>query len=104
MLGDTLLTSTMSLAYPWTVWLVAVVLVFACTCAFCTPRRPLPPGPRGIPILGHALWQRLPREKPWEMFDLWRKQYGGLASMWSLHVTDLLQAMWSVYGSSTGLC
>ncbi|KAL1941278.1 hypothetical protein VTO73DRAFT_7490 [Trametes versicolor] len=80
----------MSLAYPWTLWFVAIVLVFACTCVSCTPRRPLPPGPRGIPILGHALWRRLPLEKPWETFDLWRKRYGDVVYLRVLNRSMLI--------------
>ncbi|KAF9464583.1 cytochrome P450 [Collybia nuda] len=37
---------------------------------------PLPPGPRGLPLLGNAL--HLPPSRPWETFAQWGKIYGGI--------------------------
>ncbi|EAU81843.2 cytochrome P450 [Coprinopsis cinerea okayama7 len=35
---------------------------------------PLPPGPRGVPILGNLL--QIPKEKPWVAYSEWSKRYG----------------------------
>ncbi|KAJ7250652.1 cytochrome P450 [Mycena rebaudengoi] len=42
------------------------------------PRRsaPLPPGPRGLPLLGNLL--DLPKSHSWETFALWGEKYGGI--------------------------
>jgi hypothetical protein len=37
-------------------------------------RYPLPPGPRGLPIIGSLL--DMPPEKEWEAFSKWGKLYG----------------------------
>ncbi|KAJ8519420.1 hypothetical protein ONZ45_g3613 [Pleurotus djamor] len=37
---------------------------------------PLPPGPKGLPILGNAL--DFPLSRPWETYTRWGKQYGDL--------------------------
>jgi len=34
----------------------------------------LPPGPKGIPILGNFL--QLSKAKPWKVFEQWGKEYG----------------------------
>jgi hypothetical protein len=35
---------------------------------------PLPPGPKGLPLLGNALdW---PKERAWEVFTAWGETYG----------------------------
>jgi hypothetical protein len=35
---------------------------------------PLPPGPKGLPLLGNIL--DIPLDKPWKVYDTWSKQYG----------------------------
>ncbi|KAG2008668.1 cytochrome P450 [Coprinopsis cinerea AmutBmut pab1-1] len=37
---------------------------------------PLPPGPKGLPILGNLL--QIPFEYPWKMYAEWKKQYGDI--------------------------
>ena len=37
-------------------------------------RLPLPPGPKGWPILGNAL--DMPTKRPWEKYHEWSKTYG----------------------------
>ncbi|KIJ70502.1 hypothetical protein HYDPIDRAFT_78129 [Hydnomerulius pinastri MD-312] len=40
---------------------------------------PLPPGPKPIPIIGNLL--DMPKEKPWETFLEWGKEYGDIVSV-----------------------
>ncbi|TFK20135.1 cytochrome P450 [Coprinopsis marcescibilis] len=35
---------------------------------------PLPPGPKGLPIVGNVL--QIPQTKPWLVYNEWAKQYG----------------------------
>lgn len=37
-------------------------------------RVPLPPGPRGLPLIGSLL--QLPRNKEWLQYNEWAKEYG----------------------------
>ncbi|KAG2008746.1 cytochrome P450 [Coprinopsis cinerea AmutBmut pab1-1] len=37
---------------------------------------PLPPGPKGLPILGNLL--QIPKVKPWKVYAEWKKQYGDM--------------------------
>jgi hypothetical protein len=38
---------------------------------------PLPPGPEGYPVIGNVF--DMPTDKPWVVFDEWRKTYGKLS-------------------------
>lgn len=38
------------------------------------PGLPLPPGPRGYPMVGNML--NIPKELPWKTFQGWAKDYG----------------------------
>jgi len=44
-----------------------------------TPGLPLPPGPRGLPVLGNAL--QIPKERPWLVYAEWAKTYGDLTHL-----------------------
>lgn len=37
-------------------------------------RLPLPPGPKPFPLIGNVL--DMPREKEWETYERWSRQYG----------------------------
>ena len=37
---------------------------------------PLPPGPKGYPLIGNLF--DMPADKPWIVYDEWRKTYGKL--------------------------
>ncbi|KAH6919036.1 cytochrome P450 [Coprinopsis sp. MPI-PUGE-AT-0042] len=45
-------------------------------------RLPLPPGPKGLPLLGNLL--DIPQEKPWEVYSEWAKQYGDIVYLHAL--------------------
>jgi hypothetical protein len=38
---------------------------------------PLPPGPKGYPLIGNLF--DMPADKPWVVYDEWRKTYGKLS-------------------------
>jgi hypothetical protein len=40
---------------------------------------PLPPGPKGYPLIGNVFDIMMPTDKPWVVFDEWRKTYGKLS-------------------------
>lgn len=57
--------------------LLAISVAFFCLCQYLKRIRravPLPPGPPGDPILGHA--RIFPRNNPHMTFMEWGKQYG----------------------------
>ena len=37
---------------------------------------PLPPGPKGYPLIGNLFDMPAPVRKPWVVYDEWRKTYG----------------------------
>ena len=40
---------------------------------------PLPPGPKGYPLIGNLF--DMPADKPWVVYDEWRKTYGTFQSI-----------------------
>ena len=56
-------------------------LILVCVLAFLAyrylrdaRRLPIPPGPRGLPVLGNAL--QIPAEQCWLVFTEWAHKYG----------------------------
>lgn len=45
-------------------------------------KRPLPPGPKGLPVLGNLL--DMPRESEWLTFQQWARDYGMHIVSWSM--------------------
>lgn len=66
----------MSLLSTINVLFIGGTLFFTYVVRYLTrPRKlPLPPGPRPLPLIGNL--RDLPVTKPWEIFDLWSKEYG----------------------------
>ncbi|KAH6910222.1 cytochrome P450 [Coprinopsis sp. MPI-PUGE-AT-0042] len=67
--------------------IVASVVVLASIALVLSSRRnrhtlPLPPGPKGLPLLGNIL--DIPLDKPWKVYDSWSKQYGDVMYMSAL--------------------
>ena len=60
------------MAYP--ILLLGVVVVAALFWSIIRKRPAYPPGPPPLPLLGNALVY--PKERAWERFSEWSKQYG----------------------------
>ncbi|KAH6893745.1 cytochrome P450 [Coprinopsis sp. MPI-PUGE-AT-0042] len=45
-------------------------------------RPPLPPGPKGLPLIGNVL--QLPTQEPWKVYNEWAKEYGDLVYLEAL--------------------
>ncbi|KAH6899256.1 O-methylsterigmatocystin oxidoreductase [Coprinopsis sp. MPI-PUGE-AT-0042] len=64
---------------PWNAWIVAGSVLSALTLfqairSHKRQRLPLPPGPRGLPLIGNLL--DIPQDKPWKVYSEWAGQYG----------------------------
>ncbi|KAH6919267.1 cytochrome P450 [Coprinopsis sp. MPI-PUGE-AT-0042] len=65
---------------PSNIWIVAasaiagLALLQAARAASKRNRLPLPPGPKGLPLIGNLL--DIPQIKPWRVYNEWAEQYG----------------------------
>jgi hypothetical protein len=57
--------------------IVASLAIFFTARYFQSPWRRLPPGPRGLPLLGNALQLR---SRQWLTFENWKKEFGAIHS------------------------
>lgn len=66
-----------------------LVLVVARLLGKRSSRLPMPPGPRGLPLLGNVL--QMPREQEWTTFAKWAKTYGDIMrlSVFGRHIIVL---------------
>ncbi|KAF8879274.1 cytochrome P450 [Infundibulicybe gibba] len=91
-----------------------VLAVVLCTVLYLASRRanalrlPLPPGPRGLPVIGNLL--DVPTTNQWLVFDEWAKKYGDLMHVDVMGqpmiilnslktVTDILEKRSAIYSS-----
>ncbi|KAF7301611.1 hypothetical protein MIND_00726600 [Mycena indigotica] len=76
--------------------LILALDVFAVLCVFVLLKRlltrqkfyPLPPGPKGLPIVGNIL--DMPAEQEWETFSTWSDAYGDISSVTVLGKTIVI--------------
>ncbi|KAH6879360.1 O-methylsterigmatocystin oxidoreductase [Coprinopsis sp. MPI-PUGE-AT-0042] len=61
---------------------VAALALYQAKRAERRSRLPLPPGPKGLPLIGNLL--DIPQEKPWEVYSEWAKQYGDIIHVHAL--------------------
>lgn len=69
------------LYYDFTVASIALFLLYK---LYSRNRLPLPPGPKGILVIGNIF--DMPSTRPWETFAKWGEQYGG-----SLRIVSMSQ-------------
>ena len=55
---------------------VTLIIVFVVAALLGRRKRPLPPGPKGLPILGNIF--DVPKTREWLVYHEWARQYGGL--------------------------
>ena len=76
-------------------------IAIACTIHFLLrlrkqPTQSFPPGPKQLPILGNAL--QWPRNREWETFEKWGRQYGKKIITVSQTMFDMLFHKAHLYG------
>ena len=76
---EELMSSASIAVLPWTVG--AIYLFTFLWLRWRSPRRrlPLPPGPRGLPLLGNT--HQTPANNPWETYKQWSDVYGPLMTL-----------------------
>ncbi|KAG7085838.1 hypothetical protein E1B28_003375 [Marasmius oreades] len=62
---------------PWLFFILSFTL--ALLLMFFTSRNRLPPGPKGLPLIGNVL--DMPNGQEWKTFAEWGRQYGGICSV-----------------------
>lgn len=54
---------------------LALILAFVVAAILGRRKRPLPPGPKGLPIVGNIF--DVPKTREWLAYQEWARQYGG---------------------------
>jgi hypothetical protein len=58
----------------WTLFIVVALVILV----FCKPKRNLPPGPNGLPVLGNLL--QLPKTEQFRRLTEWKEEFGTIES------------------------
>ncbi|KAE8398031.1 cytochrome P450 [Aspergillus pseudonomiae] len=60
---------------------ILLTLVLLCYCASILrrPKRPLPPGPPRLPLIGNL--HQYPKSEPWKTYQKWHKKYGPIMTV-----------------------
>ncbi|WEW61695.1 cytochrome P450 [Emydomyces testavorans] len=77
-----------SFVYPALLSLFGLICLYSLSTFLTQKRKPLPPGPPGLPIIGNMLLK--PKFPPWETYRDWSKKYGGIMSLTRVSKTTII--------------